>query len=180
MAHPVRRPGRPRVVALGAVLAVVLAVLQPAGAAAAGCLRPPVVAPIADRFRDPPCPWCAGNRGLQYAVAAGTPVRAAAAGTVTFAGLVAGVRYVVLAHADGLRATYGGLASSPRSVGDRVPAGAVVGTSGAGLHFGIRRGDVYLDPEPMLGELRRRPRLVPIDGTAPRPAPPPVLRCRAG
>ena len=122
MAHPVRRPGRPRVVALGAVLAVALAVVQPAGAAAAGCLRPPVAAPIADHFRDPPCPWCAGNRGLQYAVAAGTPVRAAAAGTVTFAGLVAGVRYVVLAHADGLRATYGGLASSPRS-GRRPGAG---------------------------------------------------------
>jgi murein DD-endopeptidase MepM/ murein hydrolase activator NlpD len=105
-------------------------------------------------------------------------VRAAAAGRVTFAGVVAGVRYVVLAHADGLRATYGGLTSSLLSVGDRVPAGAVVGASGAGLHFGVRRGDVYLDPEPMLGELRRRPRLVPTDATAPRSAPPPVLRCR--
>ena len=167
--------------ATGAVLvavAVAAAAAVPVGAAAADCLRPPVTAPIADHFRDPPCPWCAGNRGLQYDVDAGTPVLAAAAGTVTFAGVVAGVRYVVVVHADGLRATYGGLASSPWRAGDRLPAGAVVGRAGAaGLHFGLRRGDVYLDPEPRMGELRARPRLVPTDGTPARPAPPPALRC---
>ena len=50
--------------------------------------------------------------GSRYAVAAGTPVRAAAAGTVTFSGVVADVRYVVVRHADGLLATYGGLSST--------------------------------------------------------------------
>ena len=43
---------------------------------------------------------------------AGTPVRAAAAGTVTFSGVVVDVRYVVVRHADGLLATYGGLSST--------------------------------------------------------------------
>ena len=45
------------------------------------------------------------------------------------------------------------------------------------LHFGLRDGDVYLDPAPYLGRLVGRPRLVPDDGTVARPAPPPRLRC---
>ena len=39
---------------------------QPAGAAP--CWLPPVVGTIADPFREPPCPWCAGNRGLEYRI----------------------------------------------------------------------------------------------------------------
>ena len=50
-------------------------------------------------FRAPACAYCPGNRGLEYDAAVGSPVRAAAAGTVTFAGVVAGVRYVVVAPA---------------------------------------------------------------------------------
>jgi len=170
------RPLRCRA-ALIALIGLLAATMPAEVGGAAGCLRPPVEAPIVDPFRDPPCPWCAGNRGLQYATPAGTIVRAAGAGEVTFAGLVAGVRYVVIAHADGLRATYGGLAASALEAGDRVPAGAEVGTAGASLHFGLRRGDRYLDPEPRLGRLQPVPRLVPIDGTPSRPGPPPRLRC---
>ena len=92
-----------------------------------------------------------GNRGLTYHVRPGTTVRAAAAGIVTFSGVVAGTRYVVVIHADGLRATYGGLSSSALDAGDAVAAGAVVGTSGDELHFGLRDGERYLDPEPLLG-----------------------------
>ena len=103
------------------------------------CLLPPVTAPVADPFREPACPWCPGNRGLTYDVAAGTPVRAAAAGTVTFSGSVAGTFYVVVEHADGLRATYGELAGSHLDAGDVVVAGAIVGPSAGGLHFGLRR-----------------------------------------
>jgi murein DD-endopeptidase MepM/ murein hydrolase activator NlpD len=146
---------------------------------APSCLLPPVTAPITDPFRTPGCVWCPGNRGLQYDVAAGTPVRAAAAGTVTFRGPVAGTFYLVIEHADGLRATYGELATSPLGTGDMVAAGAVVGRSAGGLHFGLRRGDEYLDPQPLLGQLVQRARLVPTDGTPARPAPPPRLRCPA-
>ena len=49
-------------------------------ALAPSCLLPPVDAPIVDPFRPPPCAWCPGNRGIEYDVPAGTPVRAAAAG----------------------------------------------------------------------------------------------------
>jgi murein DD-endopeptidase MepM/ murein hydrolase activator NlpD len=163
-----------------AALAALVVFSGGSGAAAAPCLRPPVDAPVADGFRAPACPWCPGNRGLEYAVSPGTVVRAAAAGTVTFAGVVAGVRYVVIEHADGHRATYGSLVSSHLRAAQRVPAGAIVGTTGASFHFGLRRGGTYVDPEPYLGRLVTRPRLVPTDGTPARPAPAPSLRCVSG
>lgn len=145
------------------------------------CLAPPVAAPVVDPFREPACPWCPGNRGLTYRTGPGTVVRAAGAGTVTFSGLVAGTRYVVVEHASGgLRATYGGLASSVQVVGDAVVTGAVVGRTAGDLHFGLRRGDTYVDPTPLLGRLVQRARLVPTDGTPRRPAPPPRLECPAG
>jgi murein DD-endopeptidase MepM/ murein hydrolase activator NlpD len=143
------------------------------------CLLPPVVAPVADPFREPACPFCAGNRGIEYAVAAGTPVRAASAGTVTFSGVVAGTFYLVVEHADGVRATYGRLTGSHLGVGSPVTGGAIVGVSAGGLHFGLRVGERYIDPAPWLGRLVERARLVPTDGSAPRPAPPPRLTCPA-
>ena len=127
--------------------------------AAPACLLAPVTAEVADPFREPGCKWCPGNRGLTYDVPVGTVVRAAAAGTVTFSGDVAGTRYVVVEHATGgLRATYGGLSSTTLAdVGDVVAPGEVVGRSGDGLHFGLRRGDTYVDPAPLLGRLVERP-----------------------
>jgi murein DD-endopeptidase MepM/ murein hydrolase activator NlpD len=147
---------------------------------AAACLLPPVDATIVDPFREPACPWCPGNRGVTYRLRPGSAVRAAAGGTVTFSGVVAGVRYVVVAHADGLRATYGGLVSSALDSGDRLARGSVVGSSGTELHFGLRDGERYVDPEPLLGDVVHRARLVPTDGTPARPAPPPRLQCPAG
>ena len=77
------------------------------------CLLPPVDAPVVDPFRAAAVPVVPGQpRPRRTPSAPGTPVRAAAAGTVTFSGVVAGTRYVVVDHADGLRATYGGLAST--------------------------------------------------------------------
>lgn len=161
-----------------ALVALVLGRTGLEAAAAATCLRPPVDTPISRRFDAPPCQWCAGHRGLSYSVAAGTPVRAASAGTVTFSGVVVDVRYVVVRHADGLLATYGGLESSTLREGQSVTAGSTVGRSGAELYFGLRTGpDTYIDPEPLIGELVVRPYLVPTDGTPPRPPPAPVLRC---
>ena len=133
---------------------------------------------MVDPFRPPPCTWCAGNRGLEYGTPGGTVVRAVAAGEVTFSGTVAGERYVVVRHADGRRATYGGLASfvaADRRCGRGGRESSAI-TAGH-LHFGLRDGDTYIDPAPFLGRLVGRPRLVPDDGTAARAAPPPRLRC---
>jgi len=164
-------------------MSVVVAVSLSSGAVRPGqetpaCLLPPVVAPVVDPYREPACRWCAGNRGVTYGAVRGAVVRAAAAGTVTFSGDVAGVRYVVVAHAaGGLRATYGGLGSTRLGAGDRIARGDVVGVAAGEVHFGLRRGEAYVDPTPMLGRVVARPRLVPTDGTARRPGPPPRLDC---
>jgi murein DD-endopeptidase MepM/ murein hydrolase activator NlpD len=167
------------------VVAVVVAVLASiasgaVGEAGAACWRPPVDAPIADPFREPTCRWCPGNRGLEYDTRDGQPVRAVAAGRVVFAGLVARVRYVVVRHGDGRRATYGRLVDATVRSGDLVVAGTVVGRAGASFHFGLRVGDEYVDPAPHLGELVRRARLVPVDGTPGNAGRPATLRCPAG
>jgi hypothetical protein len=140
-----------------AFVAAVLVVVAPAAPAWADRpppsrvpYAPPVDAPVADWFRAPPKPWLAGNRGLDYAVPAGTPVAASAAGEVVFAGLVGGSRHVVVLHADGIRTSYSFLSSIGVHRGQRVVAGDVVGEAGDGLHFGARAGDQYLDPALLL------------------------------
>ena len=154
-------------------------VFSPASSAhAAACLVPPVDAPISRSFDAPTCQWCAGHRGLTYAVSSGTAVRAAAAGRVTFSDVVVDVRYVVVRHADGLLATYGGLRSTALAAGDLVAAGSTIGRAGPELYFGLRTGsDMYVDPQPLLGTLIVQPYLVPTDGSPRRPPPEPVLRC---
>ncbi len=173
--------GRPRsplaATALVAVLSILSLVASVHPAASSGRpvrvrvgvgYQPPVEGPIIDHFRPPPCSWCPGNRGIDYAVAPGTPVRASAAGTVTFAGAIGDQRFVTIAHADGLRTTYAYLATITVHAGQAVGQGTVVGTSGTTLHFGVRRGSVYLDPELLLAGWRLVARLVPSDGGAPR------------
>lgn len=109
--------------------------------------RPPVDAPVVDGFRPPPEPWQAGNRGLDYATVPGAAVAASAAGVVTFAGTVGGDRFVTLTHPDGLRTTYGYLATIAVASGEEVAAGTVIGTSAGRFHFGVRDvAGTYLDP----------------------------------
>jgi murein DD-endopeptidase MepM/ murein hydrolase activator NlpD len=141
------------------------------------CYSPPVNSPVIDPFRAPACSYCPGNRGLEYEPATGSRVVAAAPGVVGFSGLVANVRYLVVEQTDGRTATYGRLASALVAVGATVRAGEPVGTTTARFFFGLRVGDRYIDPAPFLGVLRYRPRLVPVDGSAPRRAPRPTLRC---
>jgi murein DD-endopeptidase MepM/ murein hydrolase activator NlpD len=153
---------------LPALLACAVLLLGP-GPAAAGVVRPidgPVVAP----FDPPRSDFGAGHRGVDLRAGAGEPVRAALAGTVAFAGPVAGVGWVTVRHDDGLETTYGPL--DPRSVvaGERVAAGQVLGRLAAGaahLDWGARRDGEYVDP---LGLLRGgRARLVSLEATLPAP-----------
>ncbi len=128
------------------------------------CYRAPVAAPVVDPFSAPACRWCPGNRGIEYATSPGSPVVAAAPGVVTFAGTVAGVRYVVIRHDDGRLATYGRLAAADVAVGARIVAGAPVGTTTERFYFGLREGGRYVDPAPFFARAWRRPVLVPVDG----------------
>src|SRR5688572_1373143 len=90
---------------------VVFAVFM--AAARVACYVPPVDAPIVEPFVAAPCTYCAGgHRGVEYDVSPGTPVRAAISGMVTFSGVVAGTRYLVVLGDDGLSATYGMIASA--------------------------------------------------------------------
>ena len=171
------RPARGRLAAASLALATVAAGASASTAAATPCWFPPVVASVSDPFREPRCPWSAGNRGIEYRIAADTAVRAAASGRVVFAGTVVDVRYVVVRLSNGWRHTYGRLAAATVELGDIVLANQVIGTASSTVFFGLRIGDDYAYPAPYIGVTRRRPRLVPLDGTPARPAPPARLRC---
>lgn len=143
------------------------------------CYQHPVQAPVVDAFRAPACVFCSGNRGLEYQPHIGSAVVAAAAGIVTFSGIVADVRYLVIAQGDGRTATYGRLAVARVGVGAKVRPGETIAATTERFYFGLRQGDRYVDPAPFLGVARYRPRLVPVDGSAPRPAPPSTVKCAA-
>jgi murein DD-endopeptidase MepM/ murein hydrolase activator NlpD len=111
---------------------------------------PPVVGPIVDRFRPSVDGYGPGNSGIDYQVGNDVAVKASEDGVVAFAGQVGGRLFVVVNHADGLRSTYGYLRSLDVEAGEHVVEGQMVGTASGTFHFGFRRGDQYLDPEPLL------------------------------
>jgi murein DD-endopeptidase MepM/ murein hydrolase activator NlpD len=126
--------------------------------------RPEVV-----RGFDPPAqPWLSGHRGVDLLGHAGQPVYAAGAGTVTFAGMVAGRGVVTVSHGD-LRTTYEPLHVSV-GVGDQVSSSDVLGNLAligghclprACLHWGLLRGQQYLNPLSLVGA--GPVRLLPLD-----------------
>ena len=125
--------------------------------------QPPVEAPVVDGFRPPATPFGAGNRGLEYGTAPGTPVVAAADGEVVFAGRVAGSLHVTVLHDDGVRTTYSFLERIDVVIGQRVDAGQPVGVTVGHLHFGARRGDSYFDPASLFSAGVPSVYLVPFD-----------------
>ena len=159
-------------------VAVVISTLWSSSASAEPCWQPPVVGRVVDPYREPSCPYCAGNRGIEYEVAPRTRPTAVAAGVVSFAGVVAGTHYVVVALGDGRRVTYGRLVASHLRAGDRVVAGSVVGTASGPFYFGVRSGTSPVDPTSLLGTWSGAPRLVPTDGGVGNPTPV-RLRCAA-
>ena len=118
-------------------------------------------ATIVRGFNPPALRWNAGHRGVDLAARLDAPVRSAAAGTVRFAGQIAGRGVVVVDHGS-VRTTYEPVTPKVR-VGTAVVAGQVIGRLGAGshcpgtcLHWGLRRGAEYLDPLQLLsGGVRR-------------------------
>jgi hypothetical protein len=127
----------------------------------------PVDGVVVDGFRPPTSPFGPGNRGIDYATAPGAAVRAAADGVVAFAGSVGGAQHVTVRHADGLRTSYSFVASVTVAVGKPVRRGDVIARSSGHLHFGVRAGATYLDPEALLTGRAQHLRLVatpPDDG----------------
>ncbi|NES16126.1 MULTISPECIES: murein hydrolase activator EnvC [Micromonospora] len=128
-------------------------------------------------FDPPPQRWLPGHRGVDLAATPGLAVRAAGPGVVLFAGPVAGRPVLTIGHGGGLRTTYEPVRAG-LPVGARVATGTPAGTLLAGhpgcpaaacLHWGLRRGDEYLDPLALLG--LGRVRLLPLDPAAVAPDP---------
>ncbi len=144
------------------LVALVLSATFVPTAHAAAVYRPPVDAPVVDGFALPDGPYGAGNRGLEYATAPGTPVRAIGDGLVVFAGPVAGNRAVTVLHPDGLRSSYSYLAEIVVAVGVHVTIGQPLGPAGGRLHLGVRSGGTYLDPAALFTPTGVH--LVPVEG----------------
>lgn len=124
-------------------------------------------------FSPPPQPWLPGHRGVDLAGSTGASVLAAGGGVVRYAGTLAGRGVISIEHADGLRTTYEPVTAIVR-IGDEVAVGTPIGVLDSGhvgcsasapdscLHWGLRRGDDYLDPLAVLG--LGRVRLLPLTG----------------
>jgi murein DD-endopeptidase MepM/ murein hydrolase activator NlpD len=102
--------------------------------------------------------------GFDLAAKTGTPVAAAAGGTIVHAG-AAGTygNLVTIRHDNGFETRYAHLSAVTVKVGDKVDAGQQVGnvgttgySTGPHLHFEVRHDGKPLDPEPLL-PLHRSP-----------------------
>jgi murein DD-endopeptidase MepM/ murein hydrolase activator NlpD len=118
-------------------------------------------AAILRSFNPPALRWNAGHRGVDLAARSGASVRSAGAGTVRFAGQIAGRGVVVVDHGP-VRTTYEPVIAMVR-VGTAVVPGQLIGRLGRGphcrvtcLHWGLRRAAEYVDPLQLLGDGDRR------------------------
>ncbi len=94
------------------------------------------------------------HAGIDIVTDTGTPIRAAAAGTVSDVGYNANFgNYIIMSHAGGIQTLYGHLSSSTVAKGAKVGQGAMIGLSGntgystgPHLHFGLFKGGVGVNP----------------------------------
>ncbi|MDT7570107.1 MAG: hypothetical protein QOE05_281 [Actinomycetota bacterium] len=157
----------------GQVLLGIAAVTAAGPAAAVGPWLWPLAGPhtVSRPFDPPATRYGPGHRGADLPGRPGQPVLAAGSGRISYAGLLAGRGVVVVVHGD-LRSTYEPVTPAVR-VGQQVAAGQVIGRLDAGhagcaapacLHWGLLRGEVYLDPVHLV---RRGPsRLLPLSPPA--------------
>jgi len=153
--------------AIGVALAATLAAsLPPPSGQVGGALpattpvpyRAPVEGAVLRLFDAPAQRWSSGHRGVDLAAAVGEAVRSPAAGVVSFSGTVVDRGVVTITHPDGLRSSLEPVVGAPVA-GTTVGAGDQIGNvqrSGhcareACVHWGVRRGQTYLDPLELLG-----------------------------
>ena len=104
--------------------------------------------------------WSSGiHTGLDFAAPSGTPVMAAASGTVVSTGYEGAYgNRVVIRHGNGVMTTYNHLSSVSVSPGAKVSTGDQIGrvgttgnTTGSHLHFEVTQNDRFVNPEAWLG-----------------------------
>ncbi|TCP51955.1 peptidase M23-like protein [Tamaricihabitans halophyticus] len=139
--------------------------------------------PVLRAFDPPETPFGPGHRGVDLGGRPGEPVRAAGAGTVVYAGPLAGRGVVSVLHSEGLRTTYEPVHAAVRA-GQRVSTGARLGELATGhagcpavacLHWGARRAGEYLNPLWLVrpaGQLRLLPWTDAASDAAPIPRSP--------
>jgi murein DD-endopeptidase MepM/ murein hydrolase activator NlpD len=111
----------------------------------------PVLGPVTSPFGSR---WGRMHEGIDIGVPSGTPIRAAAAGTVIHAGWLGGYgNLVVLDHGNGLSTAYAHQSSVASGYGQSVAQGQVIGyvgstghSTGPHLHFEVRVNGVPVDP----------------------------------
>ncbi|BAP30007.1 M23 peptidase domain protein [Chryseobacterium sp. StRB126] len=94
------------------------------------------------------------HKGLDIAVAFGSEVRAAAAGTVIFSGQKGGYgNCVIVSHGNGLATLYGHLSQLVSKVNDKVKVGQVIAKSGNSgrstgphLHYEVHKNNTPVNP----------------------------------
>lgn len=154
--------------ALPALLAATLLALSPAAgaapapAAAARWSWPLDPRPAVLRAFDPPArPWLSGHRGVDLQAAYdGAPVTSPAPGTVSFVGVVVDRPVITVDHGNGLRSSFEPVESG-LTAGAAVAAGDILGLARPGhcrpvpcIHWGVRRGEDYLNPLAFVMDLR--------------------------
>jgi len=111
----------------------------------------PVAGPITSGFGPR---WGGFHYGLDIAANTGTPIHAAAAGTVIYAGWFDGFgNFVIVDHGNGIATTYGHQSQIAASVGEHVSQGEVIGyvgstgfSTGPHLDFEVRVNGQPVDP----------------------------------
>jgi murein DD-endopeptidase MepM/ murein hydrolase activator NlpD len=123
----------------------------PSPAANPGGLIWPVSAPVTSPFG---WRWGRLHEGIDLGAASGTPILAAAAGTVIYAGWMDGYgNFVIIDHGGGIATAYGHQSSIAVTDGQSVTQGQVIGyvgstghSTGPHLHFEVRVNGSAVDP----------------------------------
>jgi murein DD-endopeptidase MepM/ murein hydrolase activator NlpD len=106
--------------------------------------------------------WGRNHNGVDIAAPLGTPIHAAAAGTVIEARPASGYgNLITIDHGGGIVTRYAHMRASSIivDVGQQVEAGQQIagvgnegGSTGPHLHFEVRQNDQFINPEPFLAE----------------------------
>jgi septal ring factor EnvC (AmiA/AmiB activator) len=122
----------------------------PSAPSAAGMIWP-VSGPVTSGFG---WRWGRMHEGIDIGAPTGAPIRAAAAGTVIFAGWMSGYgQLVVVDHGGGVATAYAHMSTMAAGGGQSVAQGQVIGyvgctghCYGSHLHFEVRVGGAAVDP----------------------------------
>lgn len=115
----------------------------------------PVSGVITSRFGSRESIRASGHRGLDIAAPTGTPIKAAAAGTVTTSGVAGSYgKMVIISHGNGVQTVYAHCSQLLVSKGQKVSQGQIIGkvgstgnSTGPHLHLEVRVNGVLYNPQ---------------------------------